>query len=92
MLPSGFPVRGNIRFADAAGRLLLACIIAPVMSLGVAKVNVASELVRAVRESLQEQWAAGRNLWTPAALAEAARATAAAAERWIRRTGAEGRK
>lgn len=43
MLPSGFPVRGNIRFADAAGRLLLACIIAPVMSLGVAKVSHAEK-------------------------------------------------
>lgn len=61
------------------------------INLGVAKVNVASELVRAFRQSLHEQWAGGQNLWVPEALAVAARAIVPVVERWIRRLGAEGR-
>ena len=41
------------------------------ISLGIAKVNVASELVRSIRESLRTQWNAGQNIWVPAALIEA---------------------
>jgi ketose-bisphosphate aldolase len=62
------------------------------IALGVAKVNVASELVRAYRESLLEQWNGGANLWAPEALAVAARAIIPVAERWIRRLGAEGKE
>jgi ketose-bisphosphate aldolase len=61
------------------------------ISLGIAKVNVATELVAAVRQSLLTQWQAGRNLWTPAAQAEAIRAIAPVVEKWIRWTGAAGR-
>jgi len=58
---------------------------------GIAKVNVASELVHGLRGSLTTQWASGRNLWTPLAVAEALRGLEASVERWIRITGAEGR-
>ena len=61
------------------------------IALGVAKVNVATDLVVAMRESLTAQWGAKRNLWTPVALAEAAQACAPHIERWLRRTGAAGR-
>jgi tagatose 1,6-diphosphate aldolase GatY/KbaY len=61
------------------------------IALGMAKVNVASELIHGYRESLQAQWAEQRNLWTPEAAAVAARATIPIAERWIRRVGAEGK-
>lgn len=61
------------------------------ISLGIAKVNVASDLIAAVRESLKTQWNAGRNAWLPLAQAEAIQAMAAVVESWIRRTGAAGR-
>jgi tagatose 1,6-diphosphate aldolase GatY/KbaY len=61
------------------------------ISLGIAKVNVATELIAAVRESLLEQWHAGRHLWVPEAQAEAMKALAATVEKWIRFTGAAGR-
>jgi len=61
------------------------------ISLGVAKVNVATEVCRAMRDSLEGQWAARRNPWLPGALAEATGAIAAVAEKWFRLTGAAGR-
>ncbi len=61
------------------------------ISLGVAKVNVASELIRVVRETLLERWGAGELLWTPLALADATQAMAPVVEKWIRRTGAAGK-
>lgn len=60
------------------------------VELGIAKVNVASELVHGIRGSLMTQWQEGRNLWTPIALGEALRTLSAVVERWIRVTGAEG--
>jgi len=60
------------------------------IELGIAKVNVATDLIAAVRSSLRTQWETGRNLWTPAALAEAVQAMVPAIERWITRTGAKG--
>jgi fructose/tagatose bisphosphate aldolase len=59
--------------------------------LGIAKVNVATELVTGMRQSLLAQWQAGRNLWAPAAQAEAMKPVAEAVEKWIRCTGAAGR-
>jgi tagatose 1,6-diphosphate aldolase GatY/KbaY len=56
---------------------------------GIAKVNVASELVHGLRDSLSSQWAGGRNLWSPLAMAEAVKGLEASVERWIRITGAE---
>lgn len=61
------------------------------IALGIAKVNVATDLVRAVRGSLLEQWQAGENPWIPQAQEVAMRAMAVEVERWIRRTGAAGR-
>jgi tagatose 1,6-diphosphate aldolase GatY/KbaY len=59
--------------------------------LGVAKVNVATELVQAVRGSLLGQWQSDRNSWVPMALTEAMGAMGGVAREWIRRVGAEGR-
>ena len=61
------------------------------ISLGIAKVNVATDLVSTVRESLLEQWQAGRKPWIPQAQEVAMEAMAAVVERWIGRTGAAGR-
>jgi ketose-bisphosphate aldolase len=60
------------------------------ISLGITKVNVASDLVHAVRGSLLNQWNACRNTWTPGALAEATEALVPVVERWIDRLGAAG--
>jgi len=61
------------------------------ISLGIAKVNVATELIAAVRESLLEQWQSRENLWAPAAQAVAMQAMGPVVEKWIRITGAAGR-
>ena len=61
------------------------------VELGIAKVNVASELIHGFRGSLTTQWREGRNLWTPIALAEAAGTLTAVVERWLRVTGAAGK-
>jgi len=60
------------------------------IALGVAKVNVASELNRALREALHTRWNAGERLWVPSALVEGMAAFAAIAEKWIGLTGAAG--
>jgi fructose-bisphosphate aldolase class II len=61
------------------------------ISLGMAKVNVASELVQAVRGSLTEQWKEGRNYYTPIALADAMKVMGKVVERWIFLTGSAGK-
>jgi ketose-bisphosphate aldolase len=61
------------------------------VKLGIAKVNVASELVHGFRTSLSEQWKDGRNLWTPMALGEAAKVLPPVVEKWLRITGAAGK-
>jgi ketose-bisphosphate aldolase len=61
------------------------------ISLGMAKVNVASELVHAVRCSLTEQWKKGRNFYTPIALADAMKEMEKVVEKWILLTGSAGR-
>ena len=65
--------------------------IRKVISLGIAKINVATELIASVRESLRSQWGAGRNLWLPLAQAEAMRAMEAVVRKWIVLTGAKRR-
>lgn len=65
--------------------------LARAISLGIAKVNVATDLVTAWRESLKAQWNENRNPWAPVAHAEAAHAVRLIVEAWIRRTGAAGR-
>jgi tagatose 1,6-diphosphate aldolase GatY/KbaY len=61
------------------------------IELGIAKINVASELVHGFRRSLTSQWAEQRNLWAPLAFAEANQALDPVIERWIRVTGAAGK-
>ncbi|MFH1905701.1 MAG: class II fructose-bisphosphate aldolase [bacterium] len=61
------------------------------ISMGIAKVNVATDLVNAVRESLIKQWQSGQNQWVPSARIEAMREVEKVVEEWIHRTGAEGK-
>jgi tagatose 1,6-diphosphate aldolase GatY/KbaY len=60
-------------------------------SLGIAKVNVASELIYAIRQSLLDQWEACENLWVPLAQAVSIKALAPVLEKWLHLTGAAGR-
>jgi len=61
------------------------------ISLGIAKVNVATDLITAVRESLLSQWNAGEKMWLPQAAAVAIETMREPLTRWIQRTGAAGR-
>lgn len=61
------------------------------ISLGIAKVNVASDLVSSVRNSIMEQWNSGINLWAPAAQAVACKSLASTVENWILRVRSAGR-
>jgi fructose-bisphosphate aldolase class II/tagatose 1,6-diphosphate aldolase GatY/KbaY len=61
------------------------------VSLGIAKVNVASELVHGFRGSLTSQWERGINLWSPLAVAEARKIMEPVVEKWITITGAAGK-
>jgi ketose-bisphosphate aldolase len=65
--------------------------LAKAISLGMAKINVATELITAVRQSLLAQWQAGQNLWLPTAQANAVKSMAPVVEKWILATGAAGR-
>lgn len=60
------------------------------ISLGMVKINVATEAIVAVRESLRRQWDEGQNMWAPLAMAASMKAMAPVIEKWIRRTGAAG--
>jgi len=60
------------------------------ISLGMAKVNVATDCVHAWWESLDAQQKSGRRPWLPLALEQAMRNVAVQVERWIRLTGAAG--
>lgn len=61
------------------------------ISLGIAKVNVASELISGVRSSLYTQWRDDRNPWVPDAFVEAVAHIKPSIEKWIRITGAAGK-
>jgi len=61
------------------------------ISLGIVKVNIASDLNAAFREALMEQWREGVNLWSPSAEAVAMESVVKVVERWIRLTGADGK-
>lgn len=61
------------------------------ISLGIAKVNVATELTIAMRQSLLSEWQAGAKLWFPVAQAAATQAMVPVIEKWFRWTGAAGR-
>nr|MDO8111604.1 class II fructose-bisphosphate aldolase [Candidatus Sigynarchaeota archaeon] len=60
------------------------------ISLGIRKINVASELVKCVRESLLDQWQNNKNPWVPTAYAEAAKGLPDILRRWIKMVGSEG--
>lgn len=57
------------------------------ISLGIAKVNVASELVKALRDSLIKQWNEGKNMWIPQTTAEALKELPPIIEKWIKNLG-----
>lgn len=61
------------------------------ISLGIAKINVATDLTHAVRDSLLSQWNDNKDLWPPVAMANATKTVAPVVEKWIRWTGAAGR-
>ena len=61
------------------------------IGLGIAKVNVASELCQAIRDSFEDQWKADRSRWLPLTFAGTKKALAPVVEKWIRITGAAGR-
>ncbi len=61
------------------------------ISLGIAKVNIATDLVNALRGDLLEQWNGDNRLWLPITIGHAVKAVAGVVEKWIRLTGAEGR-
>ena len=61
------------------------------ISLGMAKVNVASELCKAFRDAYAGQHAGGRTGWLPTLLGATKPAIAKVAERWIVLTGAAGK-
>jgi tagatose 1,6-diphosphate aldolase GatY/KbaY len=62
------------------------------IELGIRKINVASELVKCVRDSLLDQWNQDpqMNPWVPSAFAEAVKGIPDILRRWFRMTGAEG--
>jgi ketose-bisphosphate aldolase len=61
------------------------------IEMGIRKINVASELVQAVRESLMSQWREGRNLWMSLAYVPAADAMKKVVRTWLEKTGAAGK-
>ncbi len=58
---------------------------------GIRKINVASELVNAVRESLAAQWDEGRNMWISLAYVPAMESMAKVLRKWLQKSGAAGR-
>jgi tagatose 1,6-diphosphate aldolase GatY/KbaY len=62
------------------------------IELGIRKINVASELVKCVRDSLLEQWQQDpqKNPWVPSALAEAVSGIPDILRRWMKMVGSEG--
>jgi len=61
------------------------------ISLGVNKVNVATDLVKPVRDTLLSRWQAGDNAWMPQSMAIAMQSVSEAVAKWNTPDGAEGR-
>lgn len=61
------------------------------ISLGIAKVNVATELITAYRSSLLNQWNTNQNMWVPIAQGEAVKEMTRVVEEWIIRLNANGK-
>jgi tagatose 1,6-diphosphate aldolase GatY/KbaY len=61
------------------------------VALGMAKINVASELCKAFRDTYAEQHAGGKTGWLPTLLGAARPAMAKVVERWLLLSGAAGK-
>ncbi|HEY5910263.1 MAG TPA: class II fructose-bisphosphate aldolase, partial [Verrucomicrobiae bacterium] len=61
------------------------------VSLGMAKINIASELCKAFRDTYAEQHRGGKTGWLPTVLGAARPALAKVVERWINLAGAAGK-
>jgi len=61
------------------------------ISLGIAKVNVATELVQSLASSLEQHFEPGRGGWLPAVMGEAKTSLARVVDKWIHLTGAGGK-
>jgi ketose-bisphosphate aldolase len=61
------------------------------VALGMAKINVASELCKAFRDTYAEQHAGGKTGWLPTLLGAARPAMAKVVERWLNLSGAAGK-
>jgi fructose/tagatose bisphosphate aldolase len=61
------------------------------IALGMAKINVASELCQAFRETYAQAHAAGKDIWLPMALGMIRPAIVQVVEKWIRLCGCQGR-
>ena len=61
------------------------------VALGMAKINIASELCKAFRDSYAEQHSGGHSGWLPTVLGAARPAMAKVVERWINLSGAAGK-
>jgi tagatose 1,6-diphosphate aldolase GatY/KbaY len=61
------------------------------IAFGIAKINIASDLVYAIRKTLEDAWKTGESRWLPHTLSEAMDAMAFVVEKWIHLCGASGR-
>jgi tagatose 1,6-diphosphate aldolase GatY/KbaY len=61
------------------------------VALGMAKINIASELCKAFRDTYAEQHSGGKTGWLPTVLGAAKPAMAKVLERWINLSGAAGK-
>jgi tagatose 1,6-diphosphate aldolase GatY/KbaY len=61
------------------------------VALGMAKINIASELCKAFRDTYAEQHSGGKTGWLPTVLGAAKPAMAKVVERWINVSGAAGK-
>lgn len=61
------------------------------ISLGICKVNVASELVKALRDYFLSQWNAEKNMWIPVTNSKALKKIVPIVKKWIVNLGAEGK-
>ena len=61
------------------------------ISLGIAKINVATEIMNAIRGALMSDWQGGKNMWVPIAQAAAMKQAEKVQEKWFHLTDAAGR-
>jgi len=61
------------------------------IALGIAKINVGTELMTTIRESLSSQWSSSKNLWFPLALSLAMKNMGKVVEKWINYVGSAGK-